>query len=263
MDHCDPQTLAGLALGDDDPDDAAVRHVSSCRECATGVDELRRVIALTRSRGKDAADDGWQRPSDDVWARIERELDASPAPRQPVPVLVSVPPASRAERTPLPEVGSIPGPGRRSARRAAGRARRTTVAWLAAACAAGILIGVGAAWSFWRAPSTTTVASVPLDTLDTLQPLGEAVLQRHDGTLDLRIAMSAPVPGPGYLEVWLLNADGKRMVALGVMGASASTFPVSAELIDKGYVIVDVSREEFDDKPQHSGDSLVRGRLTV
>jgi len=264
MDHCDPQTLASLALGDDDDlDDADVRHVSSCRECATGVDELRRVIGLTRGGGETSGDDRWQRPGDDVWSRIEHELDARPAPRQPAPALASVPYASGSERTPLPEVGSTPGPGRRSARRAAGRARRTTVAWLAAACAAGVLIGVGGAWSFWRAPATTTLASVPLDTLDTLQPLGEAVLQRHDGALDLRVAMTSPIPGPGYLEVWLLNADGKRMVALGVMGQGASTFPVSAELIDKGYVIVDVSREGFDDQPQHSGDSLVRGRLAV
>ncbi|MEO3938255.1 hypothetical protein V3N99_16070 [Dermatophilaceae bacterium Soc4.6] len=47
------------------------------------------------------------------------------------------------------------------------------------------------------------------------------------------------------------------------MSQSNSTFPVSTELPAKGYVIVDVSRKAFDDRPQHSGESLVRGRLSV
>ena len=32
-------------------------------------------------------------------------------------------------------------------------------------------------------------------------------------------------------------------------------------LIDQGYVVVDISKEQFDDKPAHSGDSLLRGQL--
>ncbi len=34
-------------------------------------------------------------------------------------------------------------------------------------------------------------------------------------------------PGDGYLEVWLINRDGKRMVSVGVLDAGAGTFPIS------------------------------------
>jgi hypothetical protein len=39
--------------------------------------------------------------------------------------------------------------------------------------------------------------------------------------------------------------------------------PVSQQLIDEGYVIVDISREPFDDQPAHSGQTLVRGELSI
>jgi hypothetical protein len=38
---------------------------------------------------------------------------------------------------------------------------------------------------------------------------------------------------------------------------------VARGLIDAGYLIVDISREGLDDKPQHSGDSVVRGKLSL
>ena len=69
----------------------------------------------------------------------------------------------------------------------------------------------------------------------------------------------------GYVEVWLLNRDGKRLVSVGVLGddARSGSFPISQRLLDEGYTVVDISREQFDDKPQHSGDSIVRGSLTT
>ena len=65
--------------------------------------------------------------------------------------------------------------------------------------------------------------------------------------------------GSGYVEVWLINTDGKRMVSLGVLSTTQATFPVPPDAIAQGYTIVDLSREQFDDKPQHSGDSVMRG----
>ena len=81
--------------------------------------------------------------------------------------------------------------------------------------------------------------------------------------LDLTVATTSPLDaGDGYLEVWLLNADGKRMVSVGVLGpGEQGSFPISQSLIDQGYVIVDISREHFDESPAHSGDSLLRGKL--
>ena len=45
--------------------------------------------------------------------------------------------------------------------------------------------------------------------------------------------------------------------------APEQTFAIDRDLIDQGYVIVDISREGFDTAPQHSGDSVVRGTLAT
>jgi hypothetical protein len=53
------------------------------------------------------------------------------------------------------------------------------------------------------------------------------------------------------------------MVSVGVLepGEPAQSFAIPQALLDQGYVIVDISREGYDDSPQHSGDSVVRGTL--
>jgi anti-sigma-K factor RskA len=131
--------------------------------------------------------------------------------------------------------------------------------------AAGLAIGLVAGRTLWSDAPTpaSTVAQAELDTLDTRQRLGAATVVRTGSGVDLRIATTSPLdPGDGYLEVWLINSDGKRMVSVGVLGSpEAGTFPISQALLDQGYVVVDISREHFDDRPEHSGDSLVRGTL--
>ena len=52
------------------------------------------------------------------------------------------------------------------------------------------------------------------------------------------------------------------MVSVGVLhGRAQETFPITQTLIERGYIVVDISREGFDNKPQHSGDSPVRRTL--
>lgn len=249
MEHPDPEVLAGLALGDGWSDghpgtaDADRQHVATCASCTEVVAELRRTLEVTAHSGERL-----EAPHPDVWGRIDAALDLEAA-------------GTRSQDRPEP-APARPDPVRRLPR----PRRSRTLAWAAAAAVLGILAGIGGAWSFWRAPDPgpTTIASVQLDTLDTKQSRGEAALERRGDQLDLRVATTSLDPGSGYLEVWLLNADGKRMVSVGVLRTPGTdTFPVSQALIDKGYVVVDVSREGFDDKPQHSGDSLVRGRLAV
>ena len=112
-------------------------------------------------------------------------------------------------------------------------------------------------------PAPQPVAQVALTTLDTKQDEGEASVVRTGEGLDLTVTTATPLDaGDGYLEVWLLNADGKRMVSVGVLApGDEGSFPISKSLIDEGYVIVDISREQFDDSTAHSGDSLLRGKL--
>ena len=61
----------------------------------------------------------------------------------------------------------------------------------------------------------------------------------------------------------LINQDGKRMVSLGILSSDQATFPVPPDAVSQGYTIVDLSNEQFDDRPQHSGDSIMRGTLPV
>jgi anti-sigma-K factor RskA len=129
--------------------------------------------------------------------------------------------------------------------------------------AASLVVGLLVGRAIWSPDTDGKVAQVALSTLDTRQRGGEATLVRAADGLDLNVATARPLDaGDGYLEVWLINADGKRMVSIGVLQPGESgTFPVTQALIDQGYVIVDISKEQFDDKPAHSGDSLLRGRL--
>ena len=114
------------------------------------------------------------------------------------------------------------------------------------------------------APRPQVLAQAQLDTLDTGTRGGAAELLSSRGpALDLRVQVERLDAGDGYLEVWLINSDLKRMVSIGVLPGEATEqdFRVTRRLIDAGYVIVDISREQFDDRPEHSGDSLLRGSL--
>ena len=143
--------------------------------------------------------------------------------------------------------------------------RRFPVAWVAGAAAAGLVVGVVGARLVGgpQAPAAVTVMSTSLDTLDTRQAKGTADVVREDGRLDLAGEHPADRPRNGYLEVWLINKDLKRMVSVGVLepGEEAQSFAIPQALLDQGYVIVDISREGYDGSPAHSGDSVVRGTL--
>lgn len=245
--HPDEETLVGLALGQDETSgpqtsDELVEHVAGCESCAVTVAAYRETAALVGSLG--TTREPWQAPPAAVWDAVQASLDDE----------------SEAPPTPVSHLDE---------RR--GRRPRSRVApWALGAAAAGIAIGLVTGRAVWTteqtpAPPVTTVASTPLDTLDTGKSKGEASVVEANGAVDLSVDTAALDPGDGYLEVWLINEDGKRMVSVGVLDPAEgrATFPISAALIEQGYVVVDISREGFDDKPQHSGDSLVRGTLTT
>ncbi len=235
MSHPDQESLVDLALGDADLNTRHGDHVRGCAACSSFVAEIRRARDLVAGSVEVAE---WDQPPADVWNRIERAVDVDAAPA---------------------------GSGATPPRYAARAARRSRAPWwVAAASVAGIVVGLAFGWAFWNDPArpSPTIARTALDTLDTRQPRGEAALVGTGEALDLRVDTTALDAGSGYLEVWLINRDGKRMVSVGVLrGAGTETFPVSQALIAQGYVVVDISREGYDDKPQHSGDSLARGAL--
>jgi hypothetical protein len=243
MTHPDDDTLAAIALGDPAPSGAA-EHVRSCPECSDALAALRDTITTLHAPVPDLV-----APPSSVWDAVSAELDREPAPATPPPPVVDA--------------------GHELARRRASRAdrRRFPVAWVAGAAAAGLVVGaLGARVLGGAEPApAVTVASTSLDTLDTRQAKGTADVVRHDGRLDLTVNTQPIDAGGGYLEVWLINKDLERMVSVGVLepGERDQSFAIPQELLDQGYVIVDISREGFDDAPQHSGDSVVRGTLAT
>ncbi|MER6595830.1 anti-sigma factor, partial [Micromonospora purpureochromogenes] len=83
-----------------------------------------------------------------------------------------------------------------------------------------------------------------------------------DGRLHLHVANLPDVPG--YYEVWLINPTNMEMFSIGVLrdpsGDALLPLPPNVDL--QAYSVVDVSAEQYDNKPAHSGDSLLRGTLT-
>ena len=296
--HLADERLVDLAL-DEDALTHERAHLGVCALCRDALASLSRTVGVTR----EASSVELVTPGPGLWSRIEAALD-DPALDDPhdvdpdtvdpdvgdpgvgdpsaAPDEVPVPAALRTE--PMPDVAVLPpAPTEASAspevvvplRTAGGRGRasrpRPALGWLAAACAAGVLLGAGGivVADRLREPAVDparTVATAELDTLDTAQRLGTATVSERADAVTLEVAARDLRPADGgYVEVWLINRDLQRMVSVGVLDEKRAdqTFPISRRLLDEGYVIVDLSREQFDDKPQHSGDSLVRGSLTT
>lgn len=269
MTHLTDEVLAALALGDSDVDAADREHAETCPVCSEEVAELASVHGLLREevgmRASHRVD-----PGPDVWQRVVAATrdDAPPLDQESTAAGSAV--EGPAEPAPF-EASASSGSSEPSAlsslseRRAARRARSWWVAGVAAAC---LLVGVLVGRAVW-APAETTqpvVATVPLTTLDgTKQQEGTAKLLGGQGGQgqELRVDTQPMSPGSGYVEVWLLNTDGKRMVSLGALSGTQATFPVPPDAIAQGYRIVDLSHEQYDDRPEHSGDSIMRGTLPV
>lgn len=227
--HPDDGVVAAIALGEEvTPAQAA--HVESCPQCGVLVAELGETMAQAR----DGSGEALISPPDTVWRAIAAEMGSA-----------------------------IPGPVDELAQR-----RRRPLTWLgvAAGVAAGVVVGVIGPRLLPQpaSPAPQVLARAELKTLDTSTPGGDVeLLAGQDPALDLRIRVTPLDAGPGYLEVWLINNDLKRMVSIGVLpnGSSGQDFVIPRELIDQGYVIVDISKELLDASPEHSGKSLLRGSL--
>ncbi len=260
MSHPDDELLVDLALGSGaEMSTELVDHVNGCPTCATTVEELRRTLVLAANPEGPST---WSAPPETVWSRIEEAivLDAKrPPSADQAPDIPE--PTTRWSAVTTPDAT----PDATLESRRSARARRQVLPWAAGMAAAGLAVGLLTGRALWSdtPPAPATIAQAELDTLDTNQPLGEARLVRVGGGVDLTVATNRPLNArDGFIEVWLINEDGERMVSVGVFHGSAPvSFPITQALIDQGYVIVDISREGFDNKPQHSGDSLARGTL--
>ncbi|MEO7752664.1 MAG: anti-sigma factor [Terracoccus sp.] len=289
MTHPDDDTLVDLALGDPQGSEpsSARDHVAACVTCQHDVAQFRRAYgllspvdavpaAVTAGEGGGAVSSGWSPPPPQLWSRISEAIAEQPGAEDgdasvPAPLrAVGASAHDGAGSTPdLPHDGGRHGPASVTdtddvdAARDRRRRSHRVLPWATGMAAAGLVIGLLTGRVLWTEPMPTTVAQVALDTLGTKQQRGEASLVNMGGGMGLKVSTTTPLsPGDGFLEVWLINSDGKRMVAVGVLrGDGPDVFPISRALISEGYVVVDISQEQFDDQPQHSGDSLLRGTL--
>ena len=267
MNHIPDEILAAIALGDDEVTKAARDHVDGCPVCAHEVAELALVDELVREElsGHDGTQPTRLVPGASVWERIAAETGADPGALGAVDALGALDAAAPGPRRLVVQgagtVTELPRPDRVEV---VPHRRRWWVAAAAAACvAAGALVG-HALWTGTQ-EQARVVSTVSLTTLDPAhQQQGTAELLEARGITELRVdatSMPAASSGTGYVEVWLINADGKRMVSLGTLASPQGVFTVPPGAIQQGYTVVDLSREQYDDRPQHSGDSIMRGVL--
>lgn len=296
MSHLDPDVAALIAIGDTDAVSAQdLEHLEGCAECADEIAAF--AMAAGAARGA-FAQEPLLTPPPRVWEAISAEVGitphgptASPAAPvahvdtpsvahadEPAPHADAVTPSEsahtasgvqgtaaahttrRADR--MPRAGDRP-PARPSAGgRAPRRSRRLPIllALVGTFAAVAVVVGVWASVDAARTPRI--VAEATLDGFPGHEgAVGAAVLEDVDGHNRVVVSLDASVPDDGYREVWLIAEDGSDLVSLGVLEGREGEFDVPADVDLDTFRLVDISQEEEDGNPAHSGDSIVRGAL--
>ncbi|MEV4659211.1 anti-sigma factor [Micromonospora sp. NPDC049301] len=262
MQHLDHDRLVFLALGESEADNGESTHLDTCAHCRVEMETLQQVAGLgAETQGLGDLPD----PPEHVWQGITAEISAA----EGLPSLTG----ARREQVATPVDGTADEPGA-AGRAAAGRPRErrrggwsrwaATAATAAAAAAIGVVGTVAVLGPDEPAPTPTqpVVASAPLAAYGTTPPdaRGDARVFQN-GQLHLHVANLPRVSG--YYEVWLINPTTMQMFSVGTLGDGPDALlPLPANVDLGSYSVVDVSAEQYDNKPAHSGDSLLRGTLT-
>jgi hypothetical protein len=232
--HLDPELIALLALGETpgtaEEGAAARRHLERCPTCRAEVDEL---SVVSRQARLVTPGDTLVPPPPAVWDAVAAEVGRS-----------AVAPPS-----------AVPAPRRR-------------ISWLATAAAAcvGLVVGGGATYAVTAAQRDaappTIVAEASLAPLPGATATGSAEVVTTASGPRVLVDVTGLAAPDGYYEVWLLDPQGNRLVALGALdGSSRGSFAMPAGVAMSDYPVVDVSLEPPDGNPDHSHHSLVRGTL--
>ena len=251
-------TLAALPAEQVDPEVAA--HLLGCAQCRAEVDELRRTVELARA---DGVGEPLPIPPTRVWQAILDELaddDASPvaAPERDAQVH-RLPPVADPAPAPVDDQRPRPVPWW----------RRSAVG-VAAAAVVGLGLGAGLGFGLGSAgdePALTPV--VRLAPVGFADPEASGTASMVDRNGDTRMVVElrgvTNLAGGDYLEAWLMDATGGRLLPLGALARHGEEFrgefTIPAGLPPGEYSRVDVSAERFDGNPGHSAVSLLRGDL--
>lgn len=180
-------------------------------------------------------------PPDDLWDRIEGQLDPEQA--------TDLAPADLAQAP--SSVTSLDHHRRR--RRPAGVLLGAVAASLVAAVAVGALI---------NRDGRSVLSETELASLQDQERFGTATLIDEDGTirLDIDLAERLVSSDGQYFELWIIDTQVEGMYSLGPISADGSySVPDGVDVSE--YPIVDISIEPEDGDPTHSGASVYRGTL--
>lgn len=202
---------------------------------------------LQIARSLSVADTRLDAPPDGLWAGIEALAAAGPR-----------------------GAGAAPGPPPARTALDAARARRTRAPYLLGAAAALVAAVVGLLAFVERhdASRVTALDAISLAN-DGLAPEGASsaaratLVAQTDGHYALDVDVSGlPATGDSFLELWIIDTSVKGMYSLGPLhGSGRYVLPDHVE--PASFPVVDVSIEPTDGAPQHSGKSILRGKLTI
>jgi len=227
--HCEPESIALLALGEEDGLTTEIEHLRVCSACQADVDQLAAVVRTGKSI---SADDMPGTAPREIWQGVMHELNIAPA-------AIS-----------FDEL-------------AVRRARRATLPWIGVAAAAGLVLGgVGVVQFIQPAENAEVLVATTLEPLPGNSVVGDATIELTGQGAVLSVQVPELPDSDGYYEVWLLTPDVSNMISVGVLGGdNQGTFPLPPNLDLTEFSVVDVSREKFDGDATHSTDSVVRGAL--
>jgi len=273
--HLDPDLAALLALGEDVADDEQRAHLAECPACTAEVQAYRRAVTAGRSGSGPALLD----PPPRVWEAIAAELDlpvddasaAQSEPAEPAPAQseTAEPAPARPESAqpapptrPAPPGTSAAPPAAHVAPRGRGMRRRPLVFGLIGAAAA-VVIVAGVFTSGILNPRPVVLSEASLASFPGWDGAeGAAVLEEVDGHHAVVVRLDAQLPSDGHREVWLLTDDASDLVSLGVLEGDEGVFTLPDDVDLDRFTVVDISQEDDDGDPTHSGDSIVRGELS-
>ncbi|KAB1977759.1 anti-sigma factor [Streptomyces triticiradicis] len=257
MEHIDEETLALMALGEGSS--AADRnHLRQCARCNQELAALFRTVSTLKS--PPIPDHELVGPPADLWSSIARELRLDPSGSAGVAETrqrAETDDPRRHDRSSEPADAHRSGtPSKAGPRRAA----RFSLALAACAALLGAAAGSGITW--WATHTSTSASSAQGRQLDSLQDnsAGYARLVDSRGQRTLDITVHGLPQTAGYFEVWLMDRTHTKLVSMGVLGADGrASLPVPDNIDLNEYSVVDVSVQPYNGRPNHSGDSLVRG----
>ncbi|GAA2176597.1 hypothetical protein GCM10009846_31030 [Agrococcus versicolor] len=275
MQHIPHDDLAWRAASRVDGVGPIDEHLRVCQQCADDLAALQRTVSRFRV---DSVEPVVLPPG--LWDRIAAEVatvePGSPAPDVPDQVPAGDAAGPQAARAADPadasgdvvtgRIGGVDGertlvrpPRRGRRRRFSGRALLAACAVTAFVIAGGVGIGV---WASQRPPADTVLASVPLEPLtDGLDGASAEIVERDGHRVLVIDADVLPTAEGGYLDVWLIDPDVVGMVNLGILDGTSGEYVLPDDLDLDEFPIVDVSIEQLDGDPTHSGDSVWRGTL--